>query len=176
MKEGSVLKTLIVSAFPGCGKSYMVKNNKDCKKIYIDKDNGFLDCKHDFKKYANEVMDLIGKADFIFINQYPEVLKILYTNKLPFIVVAPNNSSLSSLHTRELTKKQWFGRFYLRKNNAIWMNLLFKNYDTWTSLRHLKSMNPCKIILLEANEYLNDIIYELEELKDLYGINIIDNR
>ena len=76
---------------------------------------------------------------------------------------------------RKINKQQWFGRFYLRKNSDNWLNLLHEKYDIWTSTSYLKSLKPSKIILLEGCEYLSNIINDLEELKELYGIDAIND-
>lgn len=169
------MKTLIISAFPGCGKTFVVKNNKYSEYLFCDKDNGFLNCKQEFEVYTEEILQIIGKVDFLFISQYPEVLKLLHDHKVPYIVVAPNNSYLLSSHMRKLIKEQWFGRFFLRKNCEIWMNTLYQNYDKWTCLDHLLAMKPCEIILLGNCEYLSDIISDLEKMRELYGVDIVNN-
>lgn len=169
------MKTLVVSAFPGCGKSFMTENNKKNQYIFYDKDNGYLSCDDDFKIYANEIISLIGKVDFLLISQYPEVLNTLYQKRVPYIIVAPNNSSYLSSNMRKIIKQQWFGRFYLRENNIDWIKLLRNNYDEWTSISHLQSMKPNRIILLDSCEYLNDILYDLEKMKKLYGIDFFNN-
>lgn len=174
MKGEDVLKTLVISAFPGSGKSFLVNHNNS-KLLFSDKDNGHLNCEYEFKKYANEIMNLIGKVDYLLISQYPEVLKILHENGIPYIIVAPNNSPYLSSYMRNVIKQQWFGRFYLRNDSSDWMDLLYKNYDIWTSISHLKSMKPSKIILLGSCEYLSNIMNDLEELKVLYGIDVFNN-
>ncbi len=176
MRGNDTLKTLIVSAFPGCGKSYMAQNSINHGYSFCDKDNGYLDSEEQYRSYVNEIMNLIGKFDFILINQYPEVLNLLHSFSIPYIIVAPNNLSYLSSNTKNLIKQQWFGRFYLRKDSFEWINLLYKNYDRWTSLYHLKSMKPKKIILLNGNEYLSNIVHDLEKMRDLFGINFVDYR
>lgn len=175
MKGVGILKTLIISAFPGCGKSFLAKYNKNSKLKFYDKDNGLLSSEYEFKAYANEIISLIGKFDFLLISQYPQVLDILYENGMPYIIVAPNNSSYLSSNMRDMIKQQWFGRFYLRKNSNDWIDLLYRNYDTWTSLNHLKAMKPSKIILLGNCEYLSDILDDLERFRVLYGIDTFND-
>lgn len=159
------LKTLIISAFPGCGKSYLA-NTGNNSHIFIDKDNGFLKTNQDFSTYAQEVIELIGHADFIFINQYPEVLEILHSQGYKYIIIAPNNLPYLSSKARKLIKQQWFGRFSLRGNDEKWISILKQNYDQWTTLNHLESMHPSKIVLLNENEYLTDIVDDLVIIKD----------
>lgn len=176
MKGAGTLKTLIISAFPGCGKSFLANHYKNSKYTFLDKDNGHLSCESEFKAYANEIMSLIGKFNFLLINQYPEVLNILHENEIPYIIVAPNNSAYLSSRMRGIIKQQWFGRFFLRKNSNEWIDILYRNYDKWTSTYHLKSMKPNKIILLGNCEYLSDILDDLEKFYTLYGIDAFYDR
>lgn len=37
-------------------------------------------------------------------------------------------------------------------------------------------MKPKKIILLNGNEYLSNIVHDLEKMRDLFGINFVDYR
>lgn len=155
--------TLIVSTFPGCGKTYLVNkfNGRYCNYSMVDKDNGFLSCYNDYNVYANEISMLIGKVDIVFVSQYPECLQILHSKGYRYIIVAPNNLNLMSKKLRNLNKQQWFGRFTLRHNSSRWLKLLEENYEKWTSLEHLQSMHPSQIILLNYNEYLVDIIDDI---------------
>ncbi len=104
----------------------MAENNKNSQYTFYDKDNGYLSCDYDFKTYANEIISLIGKVDFLLISQYPEVLNVLHQKRVPYIVVAPNNSSYLSSSMRKIIKQQWFGRFCLRESSIDWINLLLK--------------------------------------------------
>lgn len=118
---------------------------------------------------------MIGKVDFLLISQYPELLNILNKQGVSYIIVAPNNSSYLSYNIRKIIKQQWFGRFCLRESSIDWIKLLYNNYDEWTSLSHLQSMKPNRIILLDNCEYLSDILNDLEEMRILYGIDFFNN-
>lgn len=157
------MKTIIVSAFPGCGKTFLCNIFND-EQMCIDKDNGDLTTEQQFKQYAQEIIDLVGRTKFLLISQYPEVLNILHKKGYKYIIVAPNNSSLISNTARRLIKQQWFGRFLLRGNQTVWLSKLLQNYDNWTSLEHLTSMSPSKIVLLNQYEYLTSIIEDLKEM------------
>lgn len=92
MKRVEILKTLIISAFPGCGKSFLAKYYKNSKFTFLDKYNDYLNCKYEFKAYINEITSLTSKSDFLLISQYPEVLNILHEYGTLYIIVVPNNS------------------------------------------------------------------------------------
>lgn len=65
-------------------------------------------------EYVEHIIDNIRKYDFIFIEQYLNVLKLLNINNIPFIVVAPDNSQNLSVKERQQIKQQWFCRFLSR--------------------------------------------------------------
>ena len=160
------MRTLIVSAFPGCGKTYLVNKYNGVYNNYslVDKDNGFLKSYDDYKAYTDEICDLIGNVNIIFVSQYPEVLQMLRSKGYKYIVVAPNNLPLMSTKTKLLNKQQWFGRFVLRHNSAEWLKILEDNYERWTMIEHLEAMHPSKIFLLNKDEYLTDIIDDIVNL------------
>lgn len=161
------MKTMIISAFPGCGKTYIYENQSEYDYKIMDSDSSKFE-KHDGweLEYVEHIMDNIGKYDFIFIAQYPNVLKLLNINNIPYIVVAPDNSKNLSIKERQLIKQQWFGRFLLRNNSHIknlekWIKELNDNYELWTSYEHLTMHNPSELVLLKEDEYLSDKIEEL---------------
>lgn len=163
---------MIISAFPGCGKTYIYKNQKEYNYQVLDSDSSKFE-KHDGweLEYVEYIKSNIGKYDFIFIAQYPSVLEILKDNNIDFIVVAPDNSSTLSDKERQLIKQQWFGRFLLRDNSHIkdleqWIKNLSENYDIWTSYEHLTKHDPIKCILLKENQYISDVIKTLYEEKE----------
>lgn len=162
------MKTLIVSAFPGCGKTYLsnMQLSVGGGSKFIDKDNGHIATAEDAEKYIQEIIALVGKYEIIFISQYPEVIKMLNLMGYKCVVVAPNNLPCISNKSRTLIKQQWFGRFLLRGNRSEWIEILKQNYEQWTDIEHLSSMNPEKIILLNENEYLTDILVDLQLIRE----------
>lgn len=166
------MNTLIISAFPGCGKTYIYNNQDKFGYKVMDSDSSTF-AKHENweEEYVKHIESNLGKYDFIFIAQYPKVLELLYRDNVPFVVVAPDNRKELSEEERMLIKQQWFGRFILRDNSHIkdlnrWLELLKNNYDSWTSVESLSKNHPDEIILLKENEYLlnkMDYLYALKE-------------
>ena len=117
-------RTLIISAFPACGKTYLYKNQKNLlfnsngEKIYysfLDSDSSKFKKYNGWEKeYINHIEKNIGNVDFIFISQHEEVLQELKNRQIPFITVAPDNTSWANDKEKRLIKQQWFGRFVLR--------------------------------------------------------------
>jgi len=189
------MKTLIISAFPACGKTYLFNNQNDLEfnTMYGKKRFSFLDSdsgrfsKHAGweKEYVNHIEANIGQVDFIFVSQHEEVLRELQTRSVPFIVVAPESGEFYDKKEREkihmLTKQQWFGRFVLRDNTHIsdmnaWLKTLSDNYDKWISVEHLTKHNPVAFFALTAQQYLSDIIEDLYWKKETYSMAYVFNR
>ena len=91
-------KTLIISAFPACGKTFLYKNQEQL--LFKSQDGlqihySFLDSdsskfkKYDGweKEYVNHIEENIGKVDFIFISQHDVVLQEIANRGLPFVTV-----------------------------------------------------------------------------------------
>lgn len=181
--EQNVKKTLIISAFPGCGKTYLCENQDKLKFQYYGEDKRFSflgsdsshykKCEGWEKEYIDDIEKKIGSVDFLFISQHEEVLTELESRNIPFIVIAPDNSEWLSNKERLLIKQQWFGRFVLRNNDHIsnfdnWITSLKNNYDEWTSTEHLTKHNPISFFVLKENQYLSDIIKSLYWRKETY--------
>lgn len=167
-------RTMIVSAFTGCGKTFLAKG-KNCKYVVKDsdsstyvKDSGWADC------YVSNVMEYAktGKYDFIFICMSEAVLKVLCKRGIPYVIVEPDNIVWNEYETperkkeRQLIKQQWFGRLCLRDNSFIkdftsWFSHIKEIYDERTSLQTIDKYKPVSFFCLNQNEYLSDIIDDL---------------
>lgn len=174
---------MIISAFPGCGKTYLYENQdklifkyigENIKFSFCDSDSShYKKCKGWEKEYINDIEKKLGTVDFIFISQHEEVLAELGLRKMPFVVISPDNSEWLSLEERQLIKQQWFGRFVLRDNSHIknfesWLTLLKDNYEEWTSIEHLTKYKPVSFFLLKENQYIFNIISDLYWKKEHY--------
>ena len=178
-------KTLIISAFPACGKTFLYKNQEQL--LFKSQDGlqihySFLDSdsskfkKYDGweKEYVNHIEENIGKVDFIFISQHDVVLQEIANRGLPFVTVGPENLPWTTNENKMLTKQQWFGRFVLRDNTHIanfmdWIKKLSENYDNWTSIQQQTKYGPIEFFPLGANQYLSNIIEELYYKKEIFS-------
>lgn len=176
-------KTMIISAFPGCGKTYLYENQDTLNFKYLGENQKFtfgdLDSSHYEKcnswekRYVDDIEKKLGSIDFLFISQYEDVLSELESRHIPFIVISPDNSEWISNLERQLIKQQWFGRFVLRDNSHIkdfnsWITSLKNNYDNQTSISHLTKYNPVSFFLLKESEYISNIIEDLYWKKEHY--------
>ena len=69
--EHSAVDTLVVSAFPGCGKSHLFRNKGD-KKI-LDSDSSTFDKSQFPENYINHIKSNIGDVDMILVSSHKEV-------------------------------------------------------------------------------------------------------
>lgn len=169
-------KTLIISAFPGCGKTFLYRNQDkipvkfngiDIRCTFCDSDSSKFS-KHNGweKEYVDSIEDKIGILDFIFISQHDLVLAELERRNIPFISVAPDNSLDLSIKARSLIRQDWFNRLIYRDNSHIkdyasWINLIKTKYDEWTSDEALNKYHPVEVIKLGYHQYISDIIDRL---------------
>lgn len=161
------MKTILISSFPGCGKTYLYNNQGQLGYSILDIDSGSF--KRDggwVSRYVDDIEKMIGKVDFILISQHDEVLSELNKRHIRFFTVAPNSSDNITPRCKELIKQQWFGRFILRDNSHIddfksWMEKINCNYETWTNKDYLLSFNPLCHFALNEDQYLEDIIKDI---------------
>lgn len=161
-------KALIVSCFPGCGKTYCYQNQSRFPFPIIDIDSGSFEKEKGLwpMNYISCIVSNLNKRNIVLISQHEEILLELKLLNLQFYIVSPNNSDNISQRRRQTIKQQWFGRFILRDNShisdiGVWLKLLMLKYDEWTSESHLKKYDPSGIFLLNEYEYLSDIIEDL---------------
>lgn len=137
-------KTLVVSAFPGCGKSHMFRNNEG--KLIMDSDSSKFD-KSDFpRNYIKHIKSNIGKADIIMVSSHKEVRDALVDNEIEFTLVYPKRD----------IKLEYIQRYKNRGNDSSFIKLLESKWNEW--MDELEQQSNCKKIELEKGQYLSDVI------------------
>ena len=136
--------TLVISAFPGCGKSHFFRTNSD--KIVLDSDSSKFD-KSDFpRNYIEHIKSNIGKVDFIMVSSHKEVREALVNNKIDFTLVYPDI----------LIKDEYIQRYKDRNSSESFIKLLNDNWENW--IEELENQIGCKKIKLQEGQYLSDVI------------------
>lgn len=162
-----MVKTTIVSAFPGCGKTYMATHQEQYTFSVLELETTKYIKNTEWQRlYVENLKKYIGKVDFLLIPQQDVLIDELLYCRIPFVAVVPDNSEKLSCKERHLIKQQWFGRFYLRDNSHIqnkemWMKKMVDNYDSWTNPSFFLSRNIFNYIPLKADQYLEDVIYDI---------------
>lgn len=121
--------TLIISAFPGSGKSYMTKFSKKYKCIdsdsslysWIYKDGVKTDERNpNFpNNYIAHIKANIGKCDIIFVSTHESVRYALLESGLNFAIVYP----LLKM------KNDFMNRYELRGNDEKFIQMMNKNFE-----------------------------------------------
>ena len=138
--------TLLVSAFPGCGKSHFFKTKNTPSYTILDSDSSTFD-KSDFPdNYIKHIKSNIGKADVIMISSHKDVRDALLKEDMKFTLVYPNR----------YLKDEYISRYKKRGSNQKFIELLDKNWDVWIS--ELEEQKGCKHIQLLEGQYLDDVL------------------
>lgn len=129
------MKTVVVSAFPACGKTYAYKYYQNKYSMLDSDSNEFSWIKDengnntkirnpDFpNNYIKHIKDNIGKVDIIFVSSHDIVRKALDDAGIHFCTVYPKESMLN----------EWVGRMYRRGNNAKFIQFII---DNWNNMMH----------------------------------------
>lgn len=151
--------TKVISAFPGCGKTYCFNKYKDSDIKILDSDssdfswvkdengNNTKERNPDFpNNYIKHISDNIGKADIIFVSSHDVVRDALKQNKINYILVYPCLED----------KEEYINRYINRGNDDNFIKFISDNYD-----KFIKSMNldifPHRIEL-NFKETMEDLI------------------
>lgn len=175
------MKTVIISAFPGMGKTYYCNNangviaaDSDSSKFsWINNEDGTRERNPEFpKNYIEHIKGLIGKVDFIFVSTHEDVRNALIENNIPFILVFPYSG----------LKSVYMNRYKDRGSDDKFISLLDENFDTWCddllnwSHDHLQLSTFKYIPVLKQNYFIRDIINheDFNIYADVVGIESID--
>lgn len=175
-------KTLIVSVFADCGKTWLTQHQKQYGYMICDSDSSSYEKVNGWETYY--VADILEKAksgqyDFVFVCQTESIIDEMDKQGIPYVIVEPDNiiwndsEPVERTKERQLIKQQWFGRFVLRDNSHIkdfskWLKHIEEIYDEQTSLDFINRHHQLSFFTLNQNQYLSDIIDDLYWKKEHY--------
>jgi hypothetical protein len=142
--EHSSKKTIVISAFPGCGKSHLFRNKGD--KQILDSDSSKFDKSKFPQNYIDHIKSNIGTADMILVSSHKEVRDALVDNGIDFTLVYPNKD----------IKDEYIQRYIDRGNEDKFVELLKNNWNIW--IPELEKQQGCKKIELNGGQYLSDVL------------------
>lgn len=142
--EHNSIETLVVSAFPGCGKSHLFRNKGE-KKI-LDSDSSTFDKSEFPQNYIEHIKYNIGEVDIILVSSHKEVRDALVSEGIDFTLVYPSKD----------IKDEYIQRYIDRGNDGKFVELLEQNWDIWTD--ELENQESCEKIKLESGQYLSNVI------------------
>jgi len=144
MNDYKYKPTIIISAFPACGKSYMFNNYNGKPFTMFDSDSSeFSWIKDENGKntkernpefpdnYIKHIKDNLHKVDVIFVSSHAVVRKALNDNKINFFMVYP----------AKIMKEEWIRRFRERGNDENFIKFISDNWDSF--INDIRSEEKC---------------------------------
>jgi len=166
MIETNKMRTRIIAAFPGIGKSTFHKNNPtttldsdSSEWSWVTFENGTKEGNPEFpQNYIKHIKSNIGKYEFIFVSTHAEVRKELLDNCMFFYWISPHDGR----------KKEFMKRYVERGNDDPFVKLLDANWSDWIKEFHFYSDVGLKKIyssFVYLSDELNHIIKTENEVK-----------
>ena len=162
-------ETMIIAAFPGCGKSYTVTHEAEKFDGVLDSDSSQFSWIKDNNgnntdqrnpefphNYIEYIKKQIGKVEVIFISSHKEVREALEKEGIKYFLVYPNT----------FQKKDYIERYKNRGDNKKFINLLSANWDLWIEECDEEEF-PIKIKLPYFSlKYLNKEVVDLIKIME----------
>ena len=152
--------TVIMSAFPGTGKTYLFNNPPEGITM-LDSDSSQFswsapgERNPDFPgNYIKHIKEHLGKVDLIMVSTHQEVRDALVKAGLPFALVMPSLAC----------KDEYLDRFRRRGSPENFVRLLGSHWYEW--IQELLNQRDCYHIGLGPNVYLHDLLTEDEPARD----------
>lgn len=161
----------VISAFAGLGKTTVGNkyyNVCDLQSSPYKYDYSNID-KRDYEKmkcvetrnmnqlwptnYLNALKIAMKKYDIVFVPANDDVRQLLLDNNIKFLFVLPSIDSRKILYKRYLD----------RNNNKKMIENALQDFDNWS---RKEDDYPYPIAILEKNKYLEDLLLELNILKN----------
>lgn len=151
--EPEKTKTIVISAFPATGKSYLFDRFQNSNITALDSDSSKFSWisegvrNKDFpNNYISHIKENMGKVDYIFVSSHKEVRNALKSNNIPFWLVFPHEALI----------QEYITRYSNRGNDYKFIDFISKNWFSF--LEDLKSEKCQTKIQLLPNQFLADII------------------
>lgn len=146
-------RTVVISGFPGVGKSYLFNTNE--KMTILDSDSSMFSwieegVRHpDFpNNYMEHIKENIGKVDNIFVSSHDIVREALRDNNIPYLLVYPSGE----------LKEEYVERYKDRGSNEGFINFISANWDRF--IMDIERETYPELIRLESGQYLRDVLEE----------------
>lgn len=144
-------KTVVISGFPGIGKSYIFNNKEDINILkntkILDSDSSKFDKSKFPENYIQHIKSNLNNVNIILVSSHKEVRDALKKANIKFIVVYPDINS----------KEEYIQRYKDRNSPDAFINLLNNNWDNW--INEIEQDDELIKMPLYKGFYLKDILY-----------------
>lgn len=150
------MRKLVISGFPGVGKSWLFENPNGL--VIVDSDSSNFSWENAAEKirhpewpnnYIQHILEQRDKMDIIFVSTHKEVRDAMVAAKIPFILVYPGPDM----------KEEYIQRYVDRGNAPGFVRLLEQNYEAW--IAELQIQDNCTHVVLDPGQYLADVIPQM---------------
>lgn len=143
IKGNDCMRAIILSGFPGVGKTHFFKDEITLsKRIVMDSDSSKFDKKYFPSNYIQHIKDHMNRADIICVSSHKDVRDALVANKMSFFLIYPDKS----------LKEEYLDRYRKRESNKNFIQLLSDNWNTW--IDELREQKQCVHVVLKSDEFL----------------------
>lgn len=151
--------TIIISAFPGCGKSEATAMHKTSGEIWLDSDSSKFHWIYNQdgsklpnpqfpQNYLKHIQNFSGYADVIFVSTHKEILELLCDNNIPFVLVRPYR----------VIKDAYIRRYKERGNDDSFINLMNTKWDQFMDDMDKFSDSAIQCFELGRELFLSDVM------------------
>lgn len=148
------IENVIVSAFPGTGKSHLVSTREDI----LDLDSSDYNWLSDGvtmnpafpSNYMSDMYDNMNGQmyDIIFVSSHQIVRNALIEAELPFTLIYPDRSLMD----------EYINRYKARGNSESFISALEANWDKWIDECENLDVYYVQKIKLDSGMYISDLI------------------
>ena len=144
------MKTKIISAFPGVGKTHF-SNNTNLK--VKDSDSSTFPKENFPQNYIESIREDIGKYDVILVSSHEQVREALYRNKIEYNLVFPHGNC----------KEEYIQRYIDRGSPDAFIELLDRMWDQWIESCIYDGGDSTwfranSAVKLDSGTYLSDVV------------------
>lgn len=160
-----MIKTTIISAFPGMGKTTYHKDNlittldSDSSEFSWVKNEDGTNSKHrnpDFpQNYIEHIKSNIGKYEYIFVSSHENVRQSLIDNCIFFFVVYP------SIDRRD----EFMERYYSRGSSSEFSTFIFENWDKFITELDKYNLHYVNVVVEKEFPTMSDVVAFIEKIK-----------
>lgn len=144
------IKTMVVSGFPGTGKSYFVNYGEGSgympQGFAVDSDSSKFNKSEFPDNYIKHIKSGIGVHRIIFVSSHKEVRNALVENNIFFTLVYPD---------LEL-KKEYINRYKKRGSDDGFIDFISDNWNNF--LNDLRYQKGCNHLVLKENEFMSNTL------------------
>lgn len=139
---------MLISAFPGMGKTYFCKNNINC----LDSDSSTFDKANFPNNYIQHIKQNLNNYEYIFVSTHKQVRDTLINEGIPFTLIIPN----------VFMKEVFLQRFKQRNSPQSFIDLLDNNFESWVKECCMQGFQNEKLIdlIITKDEYITDLYNE----------------